>query len=183
MHAGERGTVTGWLRRLAALALGAVAAVGLAGCAGQDQSGSPAARVAAWVGPGGGGTTIGTVQADAANVGVVVAHGDPPAAVRTACALLATDANTAIGNLPAPDRRLTTLLDRAYTVAASAGDHCFRGAGRDTALMADSARERSEVPALLAEAVHRVEAVTGRTPSTATTAPPPSGDPFGGGGA
>ena len=72
-------------------------------CAGQEQSGPPAARVATWVHGAGAGAAIGTLRVDAANVSQALARHDPPAAIKTVCALLTTDAETAIGNLPTPD--------------------------------------------------------------------------------
>ena len=52
----------------------------------------------------GGGAAIGTRRRwTAANIDLALAHHDPPAAIRTVCALLTTDAETAIGNLPTPD--------------------------------------------------------------------------------
>jgi hypothetical protein len=166
-----------------ALLLAAALGTGAASCAGGDLTGTPSARVQSWVVDGGGGTAIGTLRADVTNVDQALARHNAPAAIRTVCALLSTDANRAMGSLPTPDGPLTAALERAYTDAASAGDHCERGAGASAALMAQSARERTALGPLLDAAVARIEAVTGRTPSTATTAPPPGGDPFGGGGA
>ncbi len=175
------------LRAVASMAVAGlvVVASGIAGagCAGQDQTGSAASRVSAWVGPGGGGTSIGTLRADVANVDLAFAAHNKPGAIRTVCALLSTDANKAIGNLPAPDERLTTALNRAFEDAAAAGDECFRGAAGPASLLAASARHRAAFGPLLEVALHRIEAITGHAPSTPTTEPPPNGDPFGGGGA
>ncbi len=169
-------------RRRAAVPLGAVlVAVLLAGCAGQEQSGSPAARVATWMGAGGGGTAIGNLEVDVNNVDLAVSRHDPPGALRTVCALLAADAATAEGNLPTPDTALTDALNTAYLDAASAADDCYRGAAGDASLLRRSTEERAKVVPLLEVAVRRVAAVTGHTPSTPTTAPPSGGgDPFGG---
>jgi hypothetical protein len=43
------------------------------------------------------------------------------------CALLTTDAQTAIGNLPTPDTTLTDDLNNAYEEAAAAGNDCYNG--------------------------------------------------------
>jgi hypothetical protein len=154
--------------------------VSLAACAGQEQSGPPAARVTTWVNGSGGGASIGTLRADVANVDYVLARHEPAGSVRTACALLTNDAETAIGNLPTPDTQLTGELNTAYTDAAAAGDDCYAGATGNTALLDRSARERSKLTPLIATAVDRVVAVTGRTPSTSTTVPAGNVDPFGG---
>jgi len=175
------------LRRTASMAMAGlfVVASGIAGagCAGQDQTGTASSLVSAWVGPGGGGTSIGTLRADVANVDLAFASHNKPGAIRTVCALLSTDANKAIGFLPTPDGPLTTALNRAYEDAAAAGDECFRGAAGPASLLAASARHRAAFGPLLDAALHRIEVVTGHVPSTPTTAPPPNGDPFGGGGA
>ncbi len=163
---------------LTALVIGLVS---LAGCAGQEQSGDASARVSTWVSGAAGGAAIGTLKADTANVDHVLAHHEAPSAIKTVCALLTNDAETAIGNLPTPDGQLTTDLDMAYQKAAAAGDDCYAGAGGSAALLRRSAAERAALLPLLAAAVDRIQAVTGRTPSTSTTAP--SGgcsDPFGG---
>lgn len=166
--------------RVAALAAVVAGCALAAGCAGQEQSGPPAARVATWVSGGGGGAAIGTLRVDSANISQVLARHDPPAAVKTVCALLTTDAETALGNLPTPDAELTDELNTAYGEAVSAGNDCYAGAGGSTELLARSARERARLAAQLDSAVGRITAVTGHPPSTSTTQPADTGDPFGG---
>jgi hypothetical protein len=156
-----------------------VAAMSLAGCAGQEQSGAPAQRITTWV-DGAGGSGIGSVEVDVRNVDLALAKHNRPDAVREVCALLSNDAQTAIGNLPAPYDQLTDDLNSAYTVATSAGDDCYNGAGGKTGLEVRSAAERTRTLSLLAVAVQYIESVTGQTPTTATTAPPGNGDPFSG---
>jgi hypothetical protein len=153
--------------------------VGLAACAGQEQSGPPAARVTTWVVGSGGGAAIGTLRADVANIDYVISRHEPAGSLRTACALLKNDAEAAIGNLPTPDTRLTDDLDAAYADAAAAADDCYNGAGGGS-LLERSARERAGLAPLLATAIGRIEQVTGRSPSTTTTAPAGNLDPFGG---
>jgi outer membrane murein-binding lipoprotein Lpp len=146
----------------------------LAGCAGQEQSGKPAAQVSTWVSGAGGGVAIGTLEVDSRNIDLAVSSHDPSAALRTVCALLTNDAQTAIGNLPTPDTQLTNDLNTAYEDAAAAGDDCYRGSLRR------SAAERIKLMPLLATAVDRISAITGHSPSTSTTQPPAGGsDPFG----
>lgn len=138
-------------------------------------------RVTNWVSGGAGGASIGTLASDSANVVHVLAIGDPQGAVRTVCALLTNDAETAIGNLPTPDAQLTADLNAAYEDAAAAGDDCYNGAGGNRTLLARSASERGRLPGLLATSLARIVAITGKVPSTTTTAPPAGGgDPFGG---
>jgi outer membrane murein-binding lipoprotein Lpp len=153
----------------------------LAGCTGQEESGPASARVSAWVSGAGGGAAIGTLEADSANIDHALSHHQPPAAVKTVCALLTNDAETAIGNLPTPDTRLTDDLNNAYEKAAAAGDDCYKGAEGNASLLRRSASERGALPSLVTTALDRIESITGHTPSTSTTQPDGScADPFGG---
>jgi hypothetical protein len=129
----------------------------------------------------GGGAAVGALQVDSRNIGYALSHDQAPAAVKTACALLTNDAETAIGNLPTPDTQLTDELNAAYEDAAAAGDACFQGASGRASLLRTSATERSKLGPLLAVAVDRIEAITGHTPSTSTTEADGScPDPFSG---
>jgi hypothetical protein len=157
-----------------------VTAAALGGCAGQEQSGTPAHRVTTWM-DSVGGSGIGNVEVASRNVDLVLAGHNSAAAVREACALLSNEAQTAIGNLPAPDDQLTTQLNDAYVVATAAGGDCYNGAAGDPRLLVRSAAERTRVAGLLATAIDHVRSVTGRTPTTETTSPQGSSDPFGGG--
>jgi hypothetical protein len=127
-----------------------------------------------------GGSGIGNVEVASRNVDLAISRHNSPNAVREVCDLLANEAQTAIGNLPAPDDQLTTALDTAYMDATAAGDDCYNGATGNARLMARSAAERTKLVSLLATAVQLVESVTGHTPTTNTTMPPANGDPFGG---
>ena len=103
----------------------------------------------------------------------------PPSEVKTVCALLTTDAQTAIGNLPSPDTTLTDDLNTAFEDAAAAGNDCYNGASGGK-LLRRSATERTKLVPLLAVAVDRVATITGHTPSTSTTMASDAGDdPFG----
>jgi hypothetical protein len=130
---------------------------------------------------GGGGSGIGDVEVDSRNVDLALSRHNKPAAVREVCALLSNDAQTAIGNLPAPDDVLTNELNSAYMVATSAGDDCYNGADGNRSLLARSASERTRLASLLAVAVAHIESVTGQTPTTDTTTPQGNDDPFSGG--
>ncbi len=165
---------------VAAVLAAVVAAAALAGCSGQEQSGTSAQRVSTWIDNGSGGTGIGSVELDVRNVDQAIARHNRPAAIREVCALLSNDAQAAIGNLPAPDDTLTNDLNNAYMVATSAGDDCFNGAAGKRTLLARSAAERARVLTMLATTVTYVTSVTGHTPTTATTAPQGGSDPFSG---
>jgi len=160
-----------------ALVAGAVA---LGGCAGQEQSGTPAQRITTWI-DGGGGSGIGNVEVASRNVDLALSQHNSPAAIREVCALLSNEAQTSIGNLPAPDDSLTNQLNAAYVEATTAAGDCYNGAAGNSRLLARSATERKRASALLATAVQYAESITGRTPTTDTTAPQGGGDPFGGG--
>lgn len=154
----------------------------LGGCAGQEQSGTPAQQVSTWMAAGGGGSGIGNVEVDSKNVDLALSQHNKPAAIREVCSLLSNDAQTGIGNLPTPDEQLTTALNTAYTDATAAGDDCYHGADGDTRLLARSAAERAKLLTLLTAATQRAAVVTGHTPTTDTTVPPSGGgDPFAGG--
>jgi len=150
-----------------------------AGCT-LDESGPPAAQLSAWMTSAGGGASVGQVEVDSRNIDLAISRGNPPSALRTVCALLTNDAQTAIGNLPTPDGRLTDDLNSAYEEAAAAGNDCFKGSDGDRTLLRRSASERAKLVPMLSVAVRRIESITGRTPSTATTAPSGgAADPFG----
>ncbi len=161
--------------------LAAVVVVGLllGGCAGQEQSGTPSHRVLTWMNAVGG-SGIGNVELAARNVDFAISRHNSSAAIREVCALLSNEAQTSIGNLPAPDDELTTQLNNAYMEATAAGNDCYNGTSGNARLMARSAAERMRLASLLATAVQLVESVTGQIPTTETTAPQGSGDPFGG---
>jgi hypothetical protein len=152
----------------------------LAGCAGPQSSPPTAAQVSTWLTTANAGTAIGQVEVDSRNVTHVLALRQPASAIKAACALLTTDALTAIGNLPSPDSALTGALNTAFEKASAAGSDCFKGASGDSSDLRRSARERAELVPLLGTAVDRYRVLTGHTPSTSTTlAPPISPDPFG----
>jgi hypothetical protein len=166
-------------RFLAAVLAIALSSVVVAGCT-LDESGPLSSQVNGWITTYAVGAAIGQLKADSRNVDLVLAHRDSAAGVRSACALLTTDAQTAAGVLPAPkDATLTNDLDAAYQDAAAAGTDCFDGANGHASLLTRSAHERQRIAPLLETAYQRIEADTGQVPSTSTTAPTGSnGDPF-----
>jgi hypothetical protein len=155
-----------------------VGALLLAGCT--DQTGDPAKQVSSWMSSSNTGTAIGQVEVDSQNVDLALRKHDPSSQLKTVCALLSTDALTAIGNLPSPDSTLTDDLNTAFEDAAAAGSSCYDGASGKATLLRRSARDRTKLVPLLDAAVDRVQAVTGHVPSTSTTlAPNGCDDPFG----
>lgn len=164
-------------RLLATLAV-ALCSVLVCGCT-LDQTGSLSQQVQGWMKTAAAGAAIGQLEADSRNIDLVLAHRDSAAGVRSACALLTNDAQTAYGNLTTPDSQLTNDLTIAYQDAAAAGTDCYNGASGGSKLLARSARERSKIDPLLDVAVQRIEAITGQVPSTSTTAPSDANDdPF-----
>ena len=158
----------------------AVIWAGLASGCTLDQSGPPAAQLSAWMTTSGGGAAIGQVEADSRNINLALSRHNSAAALRTVCALLTNDAQTAIGNLPSPDTQLTDQLNAAYEDAAGAGNDCYNGADGNESLLRRSSSERAKLIPMLRTAVERVTSITGRTPSTSTTAPSDDNDdPFG----
>jgi hypothetical protein len=168
-------------RMTAPVVLATVMAIGsllLAGCT-LDPSGSPASQLSGWMTTSDGGAAIGQVEVDSANIDLALARHDPPSAIKTVCALLTTDAQTAIGNLPTPNATLTDDLNNAYEDAAAAGNDCYNGSGGASSLLSRSAKERAKIDPMLDSAVSLISAITGHVPSTSTTlAPSDSNDPF-----
>jgi len=167
-------------RPLGALLAVVLAAGLLAACAGPDETGSPAHRMAAWVQGTGLGATIATLDADAARVTTVVDEHHGTGAIHADCGVLYTDTEAANTQLPSPDVQLTTLLSDAYTEMGKAANNCFAAGGGNTALQRTSARQRTAARALLVRALRRAELVSGApVPTTTTTSSPDSGGAFG----
>jgi hypothetical protein len=146
-----------------------------------DETGTLAAQVSGWLTTSGGGSSVGQVEADSRNIDLAIARHNSAAALRTVCALLTTDSQTAIGSLPTPDSQLTDDLNAAYQDGASAGNDCFNGAGGNASLLRRSATERAKLVPMLRTALERIASITGHVPSTSTTAPTAGNpDPFGG---
>ena len=167
--------------RSVVVGLVALGALALAGCAGQEQAGTPAHQVATWVSGSGAGSSIGAVEADIRSVDLILAHHNPTGEIRSVCAILASDAASGNGNLPTPDQTLSVDLSNAYASAYDAGTDCYNGAGGDAKQLAESASLRTKADAQLNQAVTRITTLTGRVPSTTTTTAPAGSndDPFG----
>ena len=116
------------------------------------------------------GAAIGQVEVDSRNIDLAVSPTTtavPPS--ETVCALLTTDAQTAIGNLPTPDTSSPTTSTRAYEEAAAAGNDCYNGASGERPCSGGRPSERAKLVPLLATAVDRYRRHHRAYPSTATT--------------
>ena len=163
------------MTRLAAAAVAFVLCAGAAACSGQDASGSPGRRLALWVSSSALGATVATVEADNARIDTLVNEHRPAAAVNAACSLLVSDLSTgAAGELPAPDREVTSDLTRAFDDEAAAASACADHPA-DPAVLAAAHAKRAKAHVLMEAALDRVAAVTGSVPDTSTTAAPPQG--------
>jgi len=147
--AGRRPTVALLLVGLAVLS---------AGCAGEEQSGTPAQGLATWARGTGFDATVATLQSDSARVGEAVRRHLGTGVLHTVCGVLTTDAEQANTELPAPDDALTQDLAKAYSLDYDAGNDCFTGGPR---LLARSAREQRAADALLRAALARARTVAG----------------------
>jgi hypothetical protein len=140
-----------------------------------EVSGSPIAQLRSWVAGTGLGQSVGTVLGDAARVRQALAAHKSAGVVHTDCAVLLTDAQSANGELPSPNRTLTRLLSSGYALAYDAGSDCYDSNGTNQALLARARRERIEAEAKLSQAVALVNQLLGTTLSTTTTTQPGGG--------
>jgi hypothetical protein len=136
-------------------------------------------RVQQWVASTNLGQSLGTLHEDSLHIAKVLAEHRGTGALHTDCSLLSTDAGTANDNLPSPDDQLTSLLAQAYALYYQAGDLCYTAGVSGTQLLAQSAAKRAQAGQLVAQALARIRAVTGRTVSTTTTTVPTTGGIFG----
>jgi hypothetical protein len=166
-------------RRIALAAVTVLGAVTLAACAGPDEQGSASQRMKAWSSSTEFGGSIATLRADSARIAQVVADRSGTGAIHADCALLLQDAGAANDNLPTPDTTVTNQLSNAYADEGSAANDCYNAGTTNAKLLARSARERAQADALLAQALERVQSITGTTISTTTTTDPGSGSIFG----
>lgn len=156
-----------WSVLLVAVAL-AVAVVAFVAYGHGSSASTPAQRLTAWASSTDLGQAIGTLEGDGSHVVAAVAE-HKAAAVRTVCAAMANDAQTANDNLPSPDATVTTLLARAYGLEYDAAEACYRAGTADAALLGASARDRSRAAALFGAVQRRLRSVTGTTVPTTTT--------------
>lgn len=133
-----------------------------------------------WVAQSHVGQSIGTLEADDAHVHDLLHRGASSGSVRTLCAAMSNDAETANGALPSPDTKVTEMLARAYGLEYDAAQACYRAGTARTRLLARAASERASAKRLFGQVVARIRAATGESVTT-TTSPgvPATGTAFG----
>ncbi len=156
---------------LGVVALGALAFSAYGGIG----NGTPTQRVRNWVSGSGLGQSVGTVEGDAARVGVALDEHKSVGVLHTDCGVLLTDAQSANGELPTPDSQLTDLLSSAYALAYDAGNDCYNSGGTNKKLLDKATKEGIEAEAKLQQAVNLVGQLIGRPLSTTTTTQPDDG--------
>jgi hypothetical protein len=119
-------------------------------------------RVSAWVSSTALVADINQVKTDAANVEKVEGLGNP-GAIRTNCAVLDLDTETANQNLPSPDQQLTQELSDAYTAEIQAAQDCYHGAGKSKELIARGQIAQTAANADIAESFSLVTQLTGHS--------------------
>ena len=135
-------------------------------------TGTPAHQLRVWVANTKLGQSIGVLTTDDHNVARALAAHQATNALHTVCAVLYQEAQTANDNLPSPDTVVTQTLAHAYRLEYDAGQACYRGAGGNATLLAQSAHDRSQAITLFHRVLSRVALVTGQTvPTTTTTGP------------
>lgn len=158
------------------LAIGAVVVVAIGVIAfvsyGHAPSGTAAQRLGSWVESTDLGQEIGTLEGDGAHVRGALAKHEPIGAVHTICAVMANDAQTFGGNLPAPDSDATQLLARAYGLEYDAAESCYRAASPSSSLMRGSVHDITAASSVFGQVLRRIRMRTGRAlPTTTTTSP------------
>jgi len=122
-------------RRWAASIVGAIGVAGALSSCGNPYAGATLGQqVQSWMRSTSFASGLRTLQADGRRIPEVEVEHDP-AAVRTACDVLVTDALSANQNLPSPDAMLNTILAAAYGHAAAAGRQCLDSAGGGAGLL------------------------------------------------
>lgn len=161
------------MRARALLALALLAPLTLGACAGADQRGTKAERMAEWVRATSLGERVGQLRATADAVAELKAKPLSTEVLSTRCAVVLVDVQADNGDLPSPDRVVTDGLARAYTTYARAGVACAKEAKAGaTAPSADVLRLLAAGGVQLLEALNRAEILTGRAIPTSTTRPP-----------
>jgi hypothetical protein len=144
--------------KLSTLAIAFGVAVLLCSC---SSSSDTAQKVDSWVSSTGLSAGIAQIRSDATNVGKVERTMNP-GAIRTDCAALDLDTESANQNLPSPDDQLTTELSDAYSAEIQAAQDCFRGAGKSESLIARGQIAQSAADSDISEALSLVEQLTGK---------------------
>ena len=150
---------------LSGVVIVAVAVVAFVASGGTGGEGS----LSGWVSASGVGRSIGTLESDGAHVRTLLVTGAGMGALHTLCAAMSNDAQSANGQLPAPDPEVTQLLAHAYGLEYDAAQACYRAGSRDAALLVHAAADRAAATRLFGHVVGRIRALTRHTVSTTTT--------------
>jgi hypothetical protein len=164
-------------RSLLLVSLLGLLALGLTSCAGEDQQGSSSHRLAEWVSGTGLGGDIGTLIADNQRIPQEVPNGT--GAMHAGCGALLDDAESANGELPAPDTEVTDWLTQAYGLEGTAATDCYKAGVTNPKLLTTAERDTIKAEALFTQALTRIAAIDGRTVSTTTTTENGAGSIFG----
>jgi hypothetical protein len=148
-----------------------------AGCAGEDQEGSPSHRMIEWVGGTGLGGDIGTLNADNARIPLDVPNGT--GAIHAACGTIEDDADMANDELPTPDPQVTLWLSDAYGLEGTAATECYDAGATNKKLLAESERNTAKAHALFERALIRIQSIIGHPVATTTTTDNATGGIFG----
>jgi hypothetical protein len=122
----------------------------LAGCAGAEDSGSPAHRMRTWADGTSFGAGVGSLKGDSAAVAAGYRDGRALSSLPSACNALALDAQNANDSLPSPDAALTQQLASAYQLYYEAGTACY--SSQSSATMRKVTAQRQHADRLLTEA-------------------------------
>ncbi len=156
-----------------ALALVLVAAA-VTGCAGAE-TGSLRHQVSVWVAGTNFAQEAGALYGDGVRIATVERQHRGTGALHVDCGVLQNDAGTLDSGLPTPDVTMTDDLSSAVQLDYQAGIDCYQAGAGGTAELARSAALRARADKLLAAAIARARAITGRTVSTTTTTSPDGG--------
>jgi hypothetical protein len=140
--------------------------VGAASCVGEDQVGTSAHQVSAWVKNTGFGEDIGTLVADNARIAEETSAGG----MHAACETMGDDAGTANDELPvlgAP--QVTQWLSTAYGLEGTAATDCYNAGVTNKKLLARAEEDGKKADGLYDRALIAIQSIDGRLPTTTTT--------------
>ena len=147
-----------------------VPAILLAGCAGAEDSGTPAQRMRTWADGTSFGASVGSLKGDSAAVAAGYRDGRALSGLASACNALALDSQDANDSLPSPDEAITQQLASAYQLYYEAGTACY--SDQSAATMRKVTAQREHADRLLVEATASVGRIAGIVVSTTTTETP-----------
>ena len=153
-------------RRILSAVLVLLLGFGAASCAGEDQTGSSAHQVSAWVKSSGFGEDIGTLVADNARISKETNATN----MHAACEILDDDAGAALDELPilgAP--QVTDWLSTAYGLEATAATDCYKAGVTNKKLLTTAEEDGKKADGLYTRALIAIQSIDGRLPTTTTT--------------